>query len=65
MANAVRILAPKGNGIYDDAIILQELLQRKSIDIAFICETRLRKNFNSKDPGYRTYNTDDPNPPYG
>ena len=48
MASAIRTLTHNANRIYDDAITLQEL----------------RQNFTWKNPGYRTYHIEGPNPPY-
>jgi hypothetical protein len=39
MAGEVRIITHNANGISGDAVTLQELLQRKGVDIAFVCET--------------------------
>ena len=58
MAGQVKIINYNANGIYGDIITLQELLQRKEVDIAFVGETKLPlnfKNFRWTNPGYRTY----------
>ena len=65
MAGEVRIITHNANGISGDAVTLQELLQRKGVDIAFVCETRLPQYFTWRNPGYRTYNIQGPNPPHG
>ena len=55
MASAIKILTHNAKMIYGDGINLQEPLQRKETDIAFICETMLRQCFTWKNPGYRIF----------
>ena len=64
MAGQIKIVTYNANGIYGDIITLQELLQRKEVDIAFI-RSVLRGLLSNRSlkTGYRNNNLNKPRTP--
>ena len=50
----LHILCHNANGIYNYRLALQEILHSLDIHIALICETKLPRWFEWRNPGYRT-----------
>ena len=61
----LRILYWNCDGIERDKLLFDYILQQQQIDIALLCETKLKQNTNWKIRNYYIYNTPGPNPTHG
>lgn len=65
ISRPLKILYWNADGIERDKLLLGVVLESKQIDIALICETRIKPNTSLKFRNYDIYHTPGPNPPYG
>lgn len=65
ISRPLTIMYWNADGIERDKLLLTVVLQTKQIDLALICETRLKINTNLKIRNYDIYHSPGPNPPYG
>ena len=61
----LRILYWNSDGVERDKLLLGVVMERESIDLALLGETRLKPNNNLKIRNYVTYHNPGPNPPHG
>ena len=61
----LRILYWNADGVERDKLLLGVVMERESIDLALLGETRLKPNRTLKIRNYSTYHNPGPNPPYG
>lgn len=61
----LKIMYWNADGIERDKLLLDIVLHTKHIDIALICESRIKPNTVLKIRNYDVYHTPGPNPPYG
>ena len=61
----LRILYWNTGGVERDKLLLGVVMERESIDLALLGETKLKPNRNIKIRNYITYHNPGPNPPNG
>ena len=65
LTRPLKIMYWNCDGLERDKLLFGHIIQQKKIDVALLCETKLKPNRNYNFQNYDIYTTDGPNPPHG